>query len=73
MFLVGLAMENLAKAVHVARTRSAVGGDRLIDDLKTHSLLHLLGRVGIELDADEAYLVERLETFVTWAGRYPPR
>ena len=70
MLLVGLAVENLAKAVHVARTQSAVGGDRLAKDLKTRSLLDLLRRVGLELD-DEAYLVERLEVFVTWAGRYP--
>ncbi len=71
MLLVGLAVENLAKAVHVARKQSAVDGDRLANALKTHSLLDLLQGVGLELNQDEAYLVERLEAFVTWAGRYP--
>jgi hypothetical protein len=30
----------------------------------------LLERVGITLNEAESYLVERLEVFATWAGRY---
>lgn len=31
----------------------------------------MLERAGITLNEAESYLVERLEVFVTWAGRYP--
>lgn len=71
MLLVGLAVENLAKGVQVARMQAALSGDKLAKDLKTHSLFDLLKDVGLELDEYDAYLVERLEVFVAWAGRYP--
>jgi hypothetical protein len=50
---------------------SPTEGDRLAKDLASHDLLRLLGRAGITLNEAESYLVERLEVFVTWAGRYP--
>jgi hypothetical protein len=71
MLLSGLAIETLAKARIVASHSSPTEGDRLAKDLKSHDLMDLLRRAGITLNEEESYLVERLEVFVTSAGRYP--
>jgi hypothetical protein len=71
MLLAGLAIENLAKARIVSSHPSPTKADRLEKDLKSHDLINLVERAGITPSEDESYLLERLEVFVTWAGRYP--
>ncbi|MEK7281362.1 MAG: hypothetical protein AAB037_03295, partial [Chloroflexota bacterium] len=63
MLLFGLAIENLAKGIQVAR--------KLPDKLKTHKTIELLEDLHLSVTPAEAYLLERVETFVLWAGRYP--
>ena len=71
--LAGLALENLAKGIAVARDPSLVAPDskgRLVRKWG-HINAALFSKLGIELDAEEAALVERLGVYVEWAGRYP--
>jgi hypothetical protein len=71
MLLIGLAAENLVKGILVARHDGPTSAGMLAKDLKSHQLLDLLNRAGVRLDDDQSYLVQRLEVFVVWAGRYP--
>jgi hypothetical protein len=71
MLLVGLAVENLAKGICVASNPNIIKNDQFSGGLKTHKLLDLLERGGVKLSQEESYLLERLETFINWAGRYP--
>jgi len=71
MLLIGLAVENLVKGLLVARHDGPTSDGKLAKDLKSHQLLDLLKRARIRLDDDQSYLVQRLEAFVVWAGRYP--
>jgi hypothetical protein len=71
--LAGLALENLAKGIAVARDPSLVAPDskgRLIRKWG-HINAALFSKLGIELGAEETALVERLGVYVEWAGRYP--
>jgi hypothetical protein len=68
--LVGFAIENYAKAISVIRDPDVVSKGKLVR-LKSHSLLGLLSGIGFRLSPEEDELVERLEEFVLWAGRYP--
>lgn len=70
MMLGGFAIENLLKAIKVSQG-SQVFDDRGFFTLKTHNVLELAVEAGVELDAAEEALLERLEQFVIWAGRYP--
>jgi len=70
--LAGLAIENLAKGIAVARDPTIVGtgkGDRLFK--WGHIETKLFNDLGITLDEEEAALVGRLHVYVEWAGRYP--
>lgn len=69
MMLYGLCIENHVKSILVSRNRILDEKGRLKE--KTHDLLKLLEKGGVNLDNDEKYLIERLEQFVIWAGRYP--
>jgi len=70
--LAGFAIENLAKGLIIeGRSFSPTERDRLVKELTSHDLLRLLDDAGVALTEDETYLVERLETFLVWAGRYP--
>jgi hypothetical protein len=70
LLLVGFAIENYAKAMSVIRNPIVVSNGKLIR-LKRHDLLGLLADFEFALSPDEEELVERLEQFVIWAGRYP--
>src|SRR5205823_5069741 len=63
MLLAGLAVENLIKSKwYASNPTRAVRG---------HALLELANQVVPDLSADEADVLERLEVYVRWAGRYP--
>lgn len=72
LMLMGMALENLLKAVLLVRDPSLVGKRKISNKLKTHDLLRLFAHVGIELkNASEIQYVETLTRFVEWQGRYP--
>lgn len=72
MMLAGFAIENLAKAMIIeGGSFSPTEREGLVKELTSHDLLGLLDDAGVALTEDETYLVERLETFLRWAGRYP--
>src|SRR5438128_5199933 len=71
MLLVGLAIENLAKGIYVARNPTACSSDNLPRELTTHKAIELLESLDVSLSQAEVSLLERIETFVLWAGRYP--
>lgn len=70
MMLGALAIENLLKAICLPNTQPLVD-DRGAFMLKTHDLLKLSTVAAIPLSSEEHILLERLEQFLTWAGRYP--
>lgn len=80
MFLAGLGVECMLKAIRILQFQSAGtplatknkrGSLALARELKTHDLLGLAEAAGIALDPQEVTLLERLTDFVEWAGRYP--
>jgi hypothetical protein len=72
LMLSGLAIENLAKGIAVARNpQHGEPNDKGIVVKWGHLNSGLLTGFGIKLDANERVLVDRLATFVDWAGRYP--
>jgi hypothetical protein len=71
MLLVGLAIENLVKGICVANAPNIIENDRLGRGMRTHSILDLLARAHVTVSQEDSELIERLEVFVNWAGRYP--
>ena len=73
MLLVGLAFENLVKGILIGRNSA------LVDTEKIES--GILGRGGhgiadgarkiVTLSSDEVQLLQRIEEYLFWAGRYP--
>ncbi|MBI5021419.1 MAG: hypothetical protein HZB59_08290 [Ignavibacteriales bacterium] len=70
MLLVGYAIENYAKAISVIHHPRVTENGKL-KRLKRHDLLGLISEINFSLSSDEKELLERLEQFVLWAGRYP--
>jgi hypothetical protein len=80
MFLAGLGVECLLKAIRILQFRAAGkpltnrnnrASSALARELKTHDLLALARAAAIPITRDEEVLLERLTDFVEWAGRYP--
>lgn len=77
--IAGLAVENALKARILERAlaagdqiRSAADLPRVIPmDGAGHNLVRLADRAKVQLSASERLLLERLTTYVRWAGRYP--
>jgi hypothetical protein len=74
--LMGLCIENLAKALFVQslnlNNEVVVENQRLIKRLTDgHDAIRILAEAGVGLDELETDLCERLEECVLWAGRYP--
>jgi hypothetical protein len=70
MMLGALAIENLLKAIRLPQV-IPLFNSRGAFVLDTHDLLKLAEDAGISLLQEERILLERLEQFLTWAGRYP--
>lgn len=70
MMLAALAIENLLKAIRLPQIGSLFD-KRGAFVLVTHDILQLATDAGVSLSADEQILLERLEQYLTWAGRYP--
>jgi hypothetical protein len=70
IMLGALAIENLLKAVRLPQV-TPLFDSRGAFVLDTHDILKLAEDAAIPLTSEERALLERLEQFVTWAGRYP--
>lgn len=70
MMLGALAIENLLKAIAVSKNSNPFD-ERGKFSYQTHDLLKLANEISISLDEDEKRLLERLEQFQSWGGRYP--
>ncbi len=67
VFLCGLAIENLAKGVLVARDpKHFTNGAKL-----THELLPYIDQCGLALSDKQRALLKQVEMAVLWKGRYP--
>lgn len=74
MMLTGFAFENLVKGIIVARNRNAVETNKVLgsewkNDRGGHGLSTLAPRY-VSLSSDELDLLQRLEEYIVWAGRY---
>jgi hypothetical protein len=85
VYLMGMAIENLLKGIHVAKRPELIKlkkepvknkwlGYKLHDDLHWHNLTalakQLKKRYHIDFTDDELEMIALFERFVTWAGRY---
>ena len=74
LLLLGLAVENAAKAVYVARDPSLLSMERLDQFPNSSDKGHGIGSLVAGLFAlteAESDLLSRLQEHVVWAGRYP--
>jgi hypothetical protein len=69
MMLYAFALENLLKAGLAAKGVGALPNGNFA--LKSHKLEDLAEELGLNFYAHERELLERLEHFLEWAGRYP--
>ncbi|MEW7989984.1 MAG: hypothetical protein AB2724_17030 [Candidatus Thiodiazotropha sp.] len=69
MLLGGLAVENLLKANCIKLSGAWKENGQF--SFQTHDFIALANRTGIEFSIQEGELLERLEHFVVFAGRYP--
>ena len=69
MMLAGLAIENLLKAIYISANPAFNESGKF--NVATHDLLKLADDINLALTEEERVLIERLEQFLTWAGRYP--
>ncbi len=76
LMLAGFAVENALKAVRVKQEQAGVtkakpGVMAISKGLLTHDLRRLAGDAGLSLSSAERNLLERLQAYLMWAGRYP--
>lgn len=69
MLLAGLAIENYLKAICIKRSGAYSDDGKF--QFGHHNLIKLSSESGIEFSILERELIERLEHFVVFAGRYP--
>ncbi|MDF7809646.1 hypothetical protein P4E94_19565 [Pontiellaceae bacterium B12219] len=74
-FLMGLAVENLLKAIwsgkHHAKIKGINNIRKDLDGLAEHDLSALAKNAGVDLTAEETELLTALKDLILWAGRYP--
>ncbi len=71
IMLGALAIENLLKAVCIKKTSNPIFDNKGAFALRTHNLLWLAEDACVSLSPTENILLERLEQFLSWGGRYP--
>ena len=70
MMLGAFAIENLLKAIQIEQLGPKFD-NRGVFAIDTHDLLKLTDATNVHLLEEERILLERLEQFAKWAGRYP--
>jgi hypothetical protein len=71
MMLLGMAVENVLKAMLVAKNPALVESQKLATEFKTHDLLSLWERLGLRRCETYDRLLRRLRAFIDAFGRYP--
>jgi len=75
LLLLGLAFENLIKGISVLLFNDFSSFNELKQKYwkisKGHEIYQLAQNIGIILNEQESFLLDRLEQFILWAGRYP--
>lgn len=69
LLLLGLSIENLLKGICVSNY--VAFNEKNEFKFTTHNLLVLCEKSGIEIAEEEYHLLEVLEQFVIWAGKFP--
>jgi hypothetical protein len=72
--LFGLAMEHLLKGILIAFGYKAYNGKQLQSSFANHHLKHLAHLINGQnptLSSQDIYVLENMESFIRWAGRYP--
>ncbi|MEW6076757.1 MAG: hypothetical protein AB1724_02980 [Thermodesulfobacteriota bacterium] len=69
LMLLGLSIENLLKGLCVSKFGAFNKNNKF--KFTTHKLLVLCEKIDLSLSEEEQYLMEVLEQFVIWAGKFP--
>ena len=69
--LLGLAIENLAKALLVHRQPELVSGEGIGESVGNHGIRSLLSTLKLDVDAHTEQALGYLSDLVLWAGKYP--
>ena len=73
-FLIGQSFENLLKGIIIAQGRTSSSNGKLHKSLSTHSihnLIELLDNSLVKLTDEDKKILNDLQEYVEWAGRYP--
>ena len=70
-FLMGCSTENLLKGILMSQHPEYLEAETKLTHIKSHDLVKLCSRCNIDLVEKEKELLEKLTTYVKWAGRYP--
>ncbi|MFZ2386036.1 MAG: hypothetical protein WBE75_07555 [Candidatus Omnitrophota bacterium] len=70
--LLGFAFENIFKGILISKNKNYIDISKGIDkNLKTHNLVQISEKCGINLNQEERLSLERLTKEIQWQGRYP--
>ena len=69
LMLVGMAFENLGKALLIQMKSPIAKNGTFMH--KSHKLIDIFNDANIKVSKEENFLLERLEQYIIWAGRYP--
>lgn len=70
--LIAFSVENLLKGIQIIEGNEALEESELSKQLSSHGLRWYADKVsGIEITEDEKKILDELEQYIRWAGRYP--
>jgi hypothetical protein len=70
--LMAFSIENLLKGILIVEGHKAIEGEKLSKRLSNHGLRHYADDVsGVTITQSEKCLLDELQHYLTWAGRYP--
>ncbi len=69
LMLVGYSFEGLGKALLIQKQSPIAKNGTFIHI--SHNLIDIFSKAGFEVTNEEEFLLERLEQYIVWAGRYP--
>jgi hypothetical protein len=70
--LIAFSIENLLKGILIVEGHGAIVGDKLSDRLSNHGLRQYAdGVTGVTITKADKCLLDELQQYLMWAGRYP--